>query len=67
MVLVCNQPEAVGIVLDALADAEATMRQARLDQMRGRFAVDRKDLLASTEWRAAADRINRLNENRIIG
>lgn len=67
MVLVCNQPEAVGIVLDALADAEATMRQARLDRMRGRFAVDRKDLLASTEWRAAADRINRLNENRIIG
>ncbi len=61
MVLVCNKPEAAGFVLESLEALDWRDRQSRLTAMRGQFPVDRSELLASVEWKEAAERINRLN------
>ncbi|MDD5036863.1 MAG: beta-N-acetylhexosaminidase [Methylococcaceae bacterium] len=62
MVLVCNQPDATGWVLEALEKLNWKARQARLTAMRGRFPTDRSALLKSAQWREAAETLNRLNE-----
>ncbi len=62
MVLVCNQPQAAGFVLESRENLDWRDQQSRLTPLRGRFPVDRSALLAGSEWRAAADRISRLNE-----
>lgn len=63
MVLVCNAPPAAAQVLDALSlEASDPRRAARLGRMRGRFPVDRAALLASPQWRAAAERIASLED-----
>ncbi len=62
MVLVCNQPEALGAVLESLEDLDWQQRQPVLAAMRGKFPIDRSTLLSGLEWRTANDRINRLYE-----
>ena len=63
MVLVCNAPGAANEVLEALADDKTDPQlQSRLEQMRGRFPIDRKTLLASPEWQEVSSRIAHLNE-----
>ena len=61
MVLVCNQPEAVGFVLESLENLNWNDRQPRLAALRGRFPLDRSGLLASAEWREANEHINQIN------
>ena len=63
MVLVCNAPEAADQVLAALSTLpDDPLRSARLERMRGRFAINREDLIGSEAWRNAAAQINALNE-----
>ena len=63
MVLVCNAPGAAAEVLDALTDWPADpQRQARLERMRGRFPIDRTELLDSAEWQATSTRLSELSE-----
>lgn len=58
MVLVCNAGEAAGRVLEALSGARLDeRRRQRLQPMRGRPSMDREALLASREWREAAERL----------
>jgi beta-N-acetylhexosaminidase len=61
MVLVCNKPDAAGKVLESLERLDWRDSQARLSALRGRLPIDRSALLASAEWKEAAERINRLN------
>ncbi len=62
MALLCNKPEAIGFVLESLEQLDWKDRQARLSALRGRFPIDHAALLSGDEWRDAATRINRLNE-----
>jgi beta-N-acetylhexosaminidase len=62
MALACNQPEAIGFVLEALERLDWKERQPRLAALRGKFPIDRSALLAGGEWRAAAEQVGRLNE-----
>ena len=63
MVLVCNAPGAASEVLDALTDWPADPQgQARLERMRGRFPIDRTELLDSAEWQAISARLAELSE-----
>ncbi|MGX2039461.1 beta-N-acetylhexosaminidase [Methylocaldum sp. MU1018] len=62
MVLVCNMPDAASEVLESLRNHSGADREARLQRMRGRFPVDRDDLLAGKDWRRAADLIASINE-----
>ena len=66
MVLACNQPEAAGRVLDALAERPADPASlSRLERMRGRFPVARADLLASAEWQEASAYLSALSQSPI--
>jgi beta-N-acetylhexosaminidase len=62
MALLCNKPEAIGATLESLERLDWKDRQPRLDAMRGRFAIDRAELLSSREWKEAAAKIAPLNE-----
>jgi beta-N-acetylhexosaminidase len=63
MVLVCNAPGAAAEVLDALTDWPAdAQRQDRLKRMRGRFPIDRTELLNNAEWQAISARLTSLAE-----
>ncbi|QJD31353.1 beta-N-acetylhexosaminidase [Methylococcus geothermalis] len=58
MLVVCNTPEATAAILQALENRPASAGSARrLAAMRGRFPIDRGELLASAEWRDAVDRL----------
>jgi beta-N-acetylhexosaminidase len=61
MVLVCNRPEAIPEALDS-AMQWPLQKPDRLARMRGRFPVDREDLLRSEEWHAARSELARLAE-----
>ena len=64
MVLACNQPEAAGRVLDALAERPADPASlSRLERMRGRFPVARADLLARAEWQEASAYLSALSQS----
>ncbi|MDF9393105.1 beta-N-acetylhexosaminidase [Methylococcus capsulatus] len=61
MLVVCNNPEATTAILQALENRPASPGGARrLSAMHGRFPIDRGELLASTDWRNAVDRIRSL-------
>jgi len=62
MGLVCNQPEAIGFVLESLERYDWKSRQPRLAALRGKFPIDRSALLGGNEWRDAAGLVSRLNE-----
>ncbi|WP_367027209.1 beta-N-acetylhexosaminidase [Methylococcus sp. ANG] len=61
MLVVCNTPDATAAILQALEHRTASAGSARrLAAMRGRFPIDRGELLASAEWRDAVSRIQSL-------
>ncbi len=62
MALLCNKPEAIGFVLESLENLNWKAHQPQLDALRGRFPFDRSALLSGSEWRDAAGRVSRLNE-----
>lgn len=53
MVLVCNNPDAAGEVLDALPVENNLVRERRLQKMRGQFSVNREQLLLDKTWERA--------------
>lgn len=57
MVLVCNNPGSVETVIDQLKVDNDTLRHARLVRLHGRHAISRDELLASAEWKQAAELI----------
>lgn len=57
MVLVCNNPGSVEKVIDGLQIKPDPLRHARLVRLHGRHAVDRNELLASENWKRAAETI----------
>lgn len=61
MALLCNRPDSIGAVLESLESRNWKDRQPRLSALRGRFTLDRGELLGSDDWRQAAARIERLN------
>lgn len=61
MVLVCNNPDGAGEVLDALGDYHDPVAHSRLARLHGRPAMDRAKLSRNARWQRAvalADRIN---------
>lgn len=63
MVLICNAPDQVDAVLDAAEHDPSPGLAARLQTMRGRFAVDRQQLQTDPEWRQATGLMQRLTES----
>lgn len=57
MVLLCNNPGSVEKVIDGLQIKSEPLRHARLVRLHGRHAMDRDDLVASSEWKQAAETI----------
>jgi beta-N-acetylhexosaminidase len=57
MVLVCNNPGSVETVIDGLRIKPDPLRHARLVRLHGRHALSRDELLASAEWKQAAETI----------
>ncbi|BBA37215.1 beta-hexosaminidase [Methylocaldum marinum] len=62
MILVCNMPDAAEEVLESLANHSDAKRDSRLQRMRGRYPTDRQTLMASEDWRHAAELIASINE-----
>jgi beta-N-acetylhexosaminidase len=58
MVLVCNNPGSVVQVIDGLKIEPDPLRHARLVRLHGRHAMDRETLMASQEWKQAAETID---------
>lgn len=62
MLLVCNNPTAAEQVLDGLAIKPDTDRERRLQNMRGRGKIDRKQLLNADKWQQLSKQINSFYE-----
>lgn len=62
MVLVCNMPDHVASVLDAVCGEATNERSNRLRMMRGRSRWDRQTLQADSVWRRAATVVRRLTD-----
>lgn len=62
MVLVCNHREHAIEVLESLENRPDPLVTARLTRLHGRMEIDRQELLQSSEWQQALDRIHRLEE-----
>jgi beta-N-acetylhexosaminidase len=62
MILVCNMPDAAEEVLESLANRSDPKRDSRLQRMRGCYRTDRHALMASEDWRRAAELIASINK-----
>lgn len=63
MVLVCNQPDAAWLVLDALKDEASATHQYRFKAMQGGFRIDRDALMKSVDWKVASDKLDQFIMN----
>jgi beta-N-acetylhexosaminidase len=63
MVLVCNHPDGVSEVIEALGDYSNPASQLRLTRMHGKGMADRTELLASTKWRQVNKMIAELDDS----
>ncbi|MDH5612008.1 MAG: beta-N-acetylhexosaminidase [Gammaproteobacteria bacterium] len=63
MVLVCNHPDGVLDVIEALGDYSNPASQLRLTRMHGKGTIDRNELLASTKWRQVNKMIAELDDS----
>lgn len=61
MVLICGAPDAADRVLDKLPVVDDPLRQERLLAMRGRFPVEREELMADRDWRTAREALEQMN------
>ncbi len=57
MILVCNKPDSVVQVIDGLKNVDNPVRHMRLVRLHGRHAVNRDELLASQDWKSAAETV----------
>jgi beta-N-acetylhexosaminidase len=57
MVLLCNHPENVPNIIDNLKVTSDPIREMRLTRLHGRHAMDRQELMASTEWHDAVNAV----------
>lgn len=57
MILVCNNPVAAEQVLAALPISPDPLREQRLNAMQGQAALNRQQLMATTQWQQTAARI----------
>ena len=64
MVLVCNHPEAVVEVIDALGDYSNPVSELRLARMHGKDSINRDELLASAKWKQANQLVQTLDDSR---
>lgn len=58
MLLVCNNPDAAGQVLESLPIANDPLREQRLQAMRGSFGLTWAELQATTQWQQIAQQIS---------
>jgi beta-N-acetylhexosaminidase len=58
MVLVCNNPDAAGEVLETLPIKADPHRQRRLAAMRGKAQFTREELMNSLQWRQISEQVN---------
>ena len=63
MVLVCNHPEAVTEVVEALGDYSNPASELRLARMHGKKVIARDKLLASEKWKQARQLVQSLDES----
>ena len=63
MVLVCNHPDGVSEVIEALGDYANPASQLRLTRMHGKENFDRDELLASPKWQQANKMILELDDS----
>ncbi|MCW8923369.1 MAG: beta-N-acetylhexosaminidase [Gammaproteobacteria bacterium] len=63
MVLVCNHPDGVSEVIEALGDYSNPTSQLRLTRMHGKETFDRDQLLASAKWKQANQMIRELDDS----
>lgn len=63
MVLVCNHPDGVSEVIEALADYSNPTSQLRLTRMHGKGRLDRNELLASSKWQQVNKMILELDDS----
>lgn len=62
MILVCQDPDAIGRVVDGLADWSSPVSQLRLARMHGRFPIGRDELRADERWRRAVKDVGSYGE-----
>jgi beta-N-acetylhexosaminidase len=58
MILVCNNPGSVELVIDGLSVNADPVRHARLLRLHGRHALPRHELMASQQWKTAVETID---------
>ncbi len=58
MILVCNNPIAAEQVLDALPITQDSLREQRLQAMRGKFHLNREQLMNTEQWRHVTNALN---------
>lgn len=63
MVLVCNHPEAVTEVIEALGDYSNPVSELRLARMHGKNSINRDELLASKKWQQANQLVQTLDDS----
>lgn len=63
MVLVCNHPEAVSEVVEALGDYSNPASELRLARMHGKQMINRDELLASEKWEQAKQIVQSLDDS----
>jgi beta-N-acetylhexosaminidase len=63
MVLVCNHPDGVAEVIEALGSFSNPVSQLRLTRMHGKGVIQRDELLASSRWRRVTKMIAELDDS----
>lgn len=63
MVLVCNHPDGVAEVIEALGSYSNPVSQLRLTRMHGKGVTQRDELLASSRWRRVTKMIAELDDS----
>jgi beta-N-acetylhexosaminidase len=63
MLLVCNNPQAAEKVLDSLPVRDSSLRQQRLQQMKGNSSLSREQLLSTEQWQTVSHQIKVLCES----
>ena len=63
MVLVCNHPDGVSDVTEALGDYSNPVSQLRLTRMHGKKKVSRDELMNSEKWQKANKVVQQLDDS----
>ena len=63
MVLVCNHPDGVSEVIEALGDYSNPVSELRLTRMHGKEMMSRNELLNSVKWKKANEAVQELDDS----